>query len=610
MLTEEIKEKLNQQGHISPKQMVSISEGLIVPEQYRTKIEYIYCQVYGIEPKRCKCGDLCTFINFKKGYSNTCGRRTECIYAKQDLISKMQATSMAKYGVANPMQSDVIKNKLYDSNMKKYGVGHCMQNPEVKIKVKATNIKRYGVENPLASKEVQAKVAETNKLKYGACNVFGSKAIKTKIKETNLKKYGVDNPAKSEQIKQKIKSTIQSKYGYSSYTSTEEYKQHMIDTFGVTNIAMLPEVKEKARKAKLLSTYDKILNQPNIDKIQPLFTKEEYEGSHKRSLYKWKCLRCGKEFEAYYWSSNHHLPLCPSCDTSTSLVHQELIEWLKSNNINVVVNDRKTIAPLELDIWLPQLNIAIEFNGTYWHSTYHISQSDYHINKLLRCKDKGIHLIHIWEYAWLSKKPQILHRLSSILNINQTRVFARNCTVKEISPEISKEFVDTYHLQGLSNASVNLGLYHKSELIAVMTFSKPRFNKTYQWELLRFCCSKYKVIGGASKLLKYFERNYNPKSLVSYADRCWTEDNNNLYAKLGMYLAVPVEKIKPNYKYVKGSTVLSRYQCQKHKLQDLLGADKFNPELSETENMINNGYYKLFDCGNLTYVKEYKDNAI
>lgn len=604
MLTEEIKEKLKQQGHISPKQMIKISEGLNIPEGYRSKIEYIYCQVYGIEPKRCKCGELCTFINFKKGYNNTCGRRSMCGYAKQDLLSKMQKSCIDKYGVSNPMKTRACVDKMQQTNLIKYGSTSPILNPGIKSKIKETNLLRYGVENPLLSEHVRAKVAETNMSRYGAINVFGSDLIKSKIKTTSIERYGIDNPAKSQQVKDKIKSTIQTKYG-SWYTATEEYKNHMIDTFGVSNMAMLPEVKSKARKVKLSNYYDQLVHQTNANKIHPLFTKEEYVGSHTRRLYKWKCSRCGKEFEAYYWPSNHRLPLCPSCDAATSTQHQELAQWLGDNGMAIEVNNRKTIAPLELDIYLPHKNIAIEFNGTYWHSSYQVP-CGYHIDKLLRCKDKGIHLIHIWEHDWLSKKPQILHRLYSILNINQTRVFARECTIKEISSEISNEFVNQYHLQGSSNASVNLGLYHKDELVAVMTFSKPRFSKKYQWELLRFC-SKYRVIGGASKLIKYFERRYKPKSLVSYADRCWTDDSNNLYDRLGMNLAVPIEKIKPNYKYVKGTSVLSRYQCQKHKLKNLL--KNFDPELSEAENMSNNGYYKLFDCGNLTYVKDYKDNA-
>ena len=138
-----------------------------------------------------------------------------------------------------------------------------------------------------------------------------------------------------------------------------------------------------------------------------------------------------------------------------------------------------------------------------------------------------------------------------------------------------------------------------------MTFGKPRFNKKYEWELLRFCSSK-PVIGAASKLLKYFERNYNPKSLISYANRCWSSKLSNVYEKIGFKL---VGESDPGYSWVKNKEmILSRYQCQKHKLKDLLGEYKFDPYASEELNMTKNGFKKVFDCGNLIFDKIYSED--
>ena len=137
-----------------------------------------------------------------------------------------------------------------------------------------------------------------------------------------------------------------------------------------------------------------------------------------------------------------------------------------------------------------------------------------------------------------------------------------------------------------------------------MTFGKSRFNKNIEYELLRFCNAKfYNVRGAASKLLKAFERIYKPNSLVSYANRDWSQ--GNLYKKLGFIL---INDSQPNYFYIDNNLkIISRIQVQKHKLKAFLEARNqvFNENLSERDNMINNGYRIYYDTGNLVYYKNY-----
>lgn len=112
------------------------------------------------------------------------------------------------------------------------------------------------------------------------------------------------------------------------------------------------------------------------------------------------------------------------------------------------------------------------------------------------------------------------------------------------------------------------------------------------------------VIGGAGKLLKYFEQRYSPLKLVSYADRRWS--TGKLYETLGFRLK---NISKPCQWYFKnGSLVLqSRLRFQKHRLAKIL--DKYDPDKTEIENMFNNGYNMIYDCGNLVYVKDYSNVA-
>ena len=133
-----------------------------------------------------------------------------------------------------------------------------------------------------------------------------------------------------------------------------------------------------------------------------------------------------------------------------------------------------------------------------------------------------------------------------------------------------------------------------------MSFSKPRFSNKYEYELIRFCSKlNYHVIGAVGKLLKYFEKTYQPKSIVSYADRRWS--TGNLYKLLNFE---KVNESKPNYWYWKDQFKLfHRIEFQKHKLKKIFNG--FDPNLSEYENMLKHKYFRIFDCGNLVFVKTY-----
>ena len=199
----------------------------------------------------------------------------------------------------------------------------------------------------------------------------------------------------------------------------------------------------------------------------------------------------------------------------------------------------------------------------------------------------------------MNKQEIIKAKLKALFGIEQKRVYARKCVIKEISASVKNEFLNQYHIQGEDKSEIKLGLYYNDELVAVMTFGKPRFNKNYEYELIRYATSKH-VIGGAGKLLKYFERTYKPKSIITYADRRFSQ--GNMYFQLGFnYISLT----NANYWWINSKNLYNRYQTQKHKLKKLL--EKFDETLSETENMINHHFYKIYDCGNLVFTKEYHD---
>jgi hypothetical protein len=220
----------------------------------------------------------------------------------------------------------------------------------------------------------------------------------------------------------------------------------------------------------------------------------------------------------------------------------------------------------------------------------------YHLNKTIGCESNGINLMHIWEYDWnnVLKQKIIKSMIRSKLGLGK-RIYARETEVREVSSVVTKQFLALNHLQGESVSKVNLGLYHNKDLVAIMTFGKPRFNKNYGWELIRYCSLLgINVIGGASKLLKHFRKNH-VGSILSYANR--EHSNGKLYEALGFNL---INMSHPNYQWWNGHLILNRYATQKHKLPKLLN-ETFDPSKTESENMFANGYRRIWDCGNLVY---------
>ena len=165
----------------------------------------------------------------------------------------------------------------------------------------------------------------------------------------------------------------------------------------------------------------------------------------------------------------------------------------------------------------------------------------------------------------------------------------------QLDSKTTNDFLEANHLQGRDCSLFRYGLFYNNELVAVMTFGKPRFDNDHDYELIRFASQNgYCIAGGASRLLRHF-RDSHDGSIVTYADRRYSD--GTFYEKIGFALKGVSQ---PNYWYVKNYDKLSRYACQKHKLKDVLG-DGYDASLSERENMIANGYHVVYDCGNLVF---------
>lgn len=277
----------------------------------------------------------------------------------------------------------------------------------------------------------------------------------------------------------------------------------------------------------------------------------------------------------------------------------ELFNFVSTlTDCTILRNDRTVIAPSELDIYIPEKKLAIEFNGTYWHDSEHKKES-YHLIKSVDCRKLGIRLIHVFEYEWVNEDTQdkIKELLRAAICDNLNRVYARQTEVTLVNDRDAKEFLENNHLQGYLPTYVNLGLQYNNELIAVLSLGKPRFDREYDLEIIRFA---YKagtiVVGGLDKIWAYVLKQYNPNSVISYCDL--SKFDGHSYIKLGMRIS---RITSPGYCWVSDDnrTILSRYQTTKSKLVESGLGDL---ESSEDEIMLNMGMHKMYNSGNLKLV--------
>ena len=287
---------------------------------------------------------------------------------------------------------------------------------------------------------------------------------------------------------------------------------------------------------------------------------------------------------------------CSKCTISISKGAEEINNFLNNLRIKTSENDRSIIKPLELDIYIGSKNLAIEFNGLYYHSFDHKESKEEkyrHLFKTNKCKENNISLLQIFENEWYEKQEIVKSIILSKLNVFDNIVYARNCIVKSISNKEFSNFCNLNHIQGNINTKIKLGLICNNNLVSVMGFNK---HKNYEYECTRYCNKiNTKIIGGASKLFKNFLKLYNPKSILSYSDKRYFD--GSIYRTLGFNKEPDT---KPNYFYIKGKKLYSRQKFQKHKLKNLL--KNFNPNISESENMFANGYRRIWDCGHSKYV--------
>lgn len=447
------------------------------------------------------------------------------------------------------------KNKKYST----YCNSTCAQkDPLVRSKTELTCMTKFGESTNLKLDSTRKDIVATNLEKYGVSNYSKSAEFKAQFKEVCKERHGVDNPAKLDSVKKKADQTNMERYGRKRH-SQSHIAQHIIDL--------------KNNKAEMEYLY--------CEKHLPVYKIAEMLGVNHSQL----CI---------HFKDNLGIELRKS--NQVSLVEREIKEYIDGHGIISEASNRKIISPKEIDIYIPDLKLGFEIDGLAWHSELRHKDRNYHLDKTNLCKDQDVRLVHIFDSEWENKGEIVKSRISNLLGKNKT-IYARKCTIKELTTIQESTFFNLTHIQGTIGSTISYGLFLEDELVAAMSFGKSRYNKSAEWELLRYSNTLYtSVVGGASKLFKFFIKEKSPNSVISYSDIRW--NTGNVYLNLGFSYT---HSSGPNYWYTKNYRMLeSRIKFQKHKLANIL--PNFDRTLTEWENMQNNGYDRIWDCGNSVYL--------
>ena len=543
--------------------------------------------------------DICKIernIKYQAYYKNINSCKEHNIYTCDKCSHiKIKSFNKNKWGVDYFSQTTEYTEKFKKTMFERWGVEYALQSKDLKDKAKKTNLERFGYENPFMDYK---RISEKFNEKYGVSHPSKVEMFNNKVKKTNLEKFGYENPLSSPLIRQKINNTNLERYGghpMKNETNFNKLKRTNLEKYGYEYVLSIPEKRDEIRNTNLEKFgVENPMMSEEIRKDFIISTDVNYI-KYIGSNYSLFHCNLGHEFtihiDNYHSRLRSNLPLCTVCNPigdSQSIKEKELLEYIKSIYNDVIISSYRD--GLEIDIYLPELKIGFEFNGLYWHSEKY-KDKNYHLNKTNYFKERGIRIIHIWEDDWNFKRDIVKSQIKNWLGLNTVKIFARKCKIIKI--DSTTDFLNRNHIQGVDKSILKLGLYYNNELVSVMTFNDLEGRSKMEnggWNLSRFCNKiDTNVIGGASKLFKYFIRMYKPLRVISYADKDWSI--GNLYHQLLFNI---INDGKPDYKYIVNGKRVNKSSYRKSKLKT---------DLSESKQMHINGINKIWDCGKIKFEK-------
>lgn len=475
--------------------------------------------------------------------------------------------------------------------------------------------------------EIREEIYRANSLKkWGTLHPNQSKE-----KRDSAKKNWKNNPEKGKQ-------TCLERYGVESFSCTKEFKDHQKEWLNSLTEEEKNSIHTKAtqtRKANGKEIDHKAIWESKIEEEKLSLEKDllstsdvcELLGGRDRSTVlgwlKKNSIPVLKGRYSFYISKQDAKRVSEAYKLhkpGISESEKEVLDFVKSLYKGVILeNDKTFLDGKELDIYIPEKRLAIEFNGCYWHSDKAMqdlksippkevaSYAKYrHLEKTKACEEKGVRLIHVFEDDWELKRSIVEDIIKIALDVKVSNIiFARKCELKPLGVSDYRDFLEANHLQGYSAANIRLGLFFKGQLIECIGFST-KGTHSQNTEMVRLCTKiDTVVIGGFSKLLKHS----GVKEFVSYIDRSTFSGKG--YFKNNFSI---IKENKPVYFYVnlnKGFHFREpRYLYMRKNIKKLFQQGKlkyWNPEETEEVNMYKNGYARIWNCGTIKVL--YKEDS-
>lgn len=369
-------------------------------------------------------------------------------------------------------------------------------------------------------------------------------------------------------------------------------------SFFITPVRFLHDTPHACQKCAKQKNHDILSERGSIEIfIQNALKVHGNKYDYSKSTYVGSCKKisiiCPTHGEFYMVANNHTSKGydCPRCSNNgVSKKEKEIVDWIRTiYSGKIIENTREIISPKELDIYLPEKNFAIEYNGLYWHSGDRVDKKA-HLNKTLECKQKGIKLFHIFSDEWINKKDIIKSMIQYRLGLVESKISARKCTLEKIDKKIGREFFKSSHISGDNNAGVYFGLKHNNELVCAISLKKP-IQKKYGnvLEIARFANSlNLTVQGGFQKLFKHvleYAKNNGYGGILTYADRRFGEGEVYLRSGFNLFSSSPVD-----YWYTDGHERYFRFKY------------RANSELTEKQISTNENVCSVYGCGSNIYL--------
>ena len=439
--------------------------------------------------------------------SETCSQKYGGVgFASPELSEKTKQTMLSKYGSKDlGFKNSTIQNKAQQTILERYKVTAISKNSEIKEKINNTTIEHYGCKRAMMLPSINQQAIKTRNERY-TNNELNLKRSYTYYNKTGFE-YPSQNPV--------VKKIVQEKVKLKRDEINNKIRQTILDKYNIDHVS---KIHYDNNTRNILENKENLYNfitslssdQRDVYYISTLL------GVHYTTLFKYL-----REYNLISYVNN-----------DGSSFEKDVRSFLDGLNVYYEVRNRKIIKPYEIDIYIPDKNVAIECNGTYWHSYLCNKDKKYHYNKSKQCEERGIRLIHIWEYEWKDERqrPILKNIIQNALGVNVNKVYARKLDIEIKPSNMMKDFFNQNNIQGFRPGKFSICLVDKQtrEIYMAYMMGNAFFGKgKYEWEVIRGATKLgYTVVGGASKIWKYFIETYNPNSCVYYIDYNYFNGNS------------------------------------------------------------------------------------